>query len=350
METSRNFNKSNNRLLNIAWLMLILGLIISTYFIITRIDGYSIWGKEKVDFTTTGQIGDFFGGVVGTLFALAGTLLIILTFRSQSKQYENETFEAKFYEMLKLHSDNVRDISIAGKKGREAIEYLTKQLELIFYEVEDGFVRLKSIKTPEEIDVSAEVFTQIKKYINDNDKRLLLAHKLSYGYFFYGVNEYHITKDKNDIVYTINSLITHSIISKLLTTPEGNELNGSVHYNSILGHYYRHLYQIIKLVANNNLLEEKEKYGFTKIVRAQLSDYEQILLYYNSLSVMGEKWSTPRGEKEIEKMCFIARFRMIKNIPYYFNYFGINPAKLFMTEKNVWSRFGKDFFETNLEK
>ena len=53
---------------------------------------------------------------------------------------------------------------------------------------------------------------------------------------------------------------------------------------------------------------------------------------------------------EIKKMSFIARFRLIKNIPYFYIYFGINPAKLFKTEKNVWNNLGKDFFETNLEK
>jgi len=351
MESRIKFNENNNKLLKIVWVMLFLGFIISIYFIIsTGYDGYGIWGKEMINFTTTGQFGDFFGGVVGTLFGLSGTLLIILTFRTQSKQYEKEAFEAKFYEMLKLHSDNVREISVNNKHGRVAIEYLTKQLELIFNEVDNLLVDLKSNKiSPQEIDTNAEVFQQIKNYINEEDKRLLLAHKLSYGYFFYGIQEYHITKDNKDIVYKINLIITTLIFRNRLASNEHNEFKADEHYNSILGHYYRHLFQILKLIANNNSLIEKEKYEFAKIVRAQLSDYEQILLYYNSLSVMGEKWSMPRGEKEIEKMCFIARFRMIKNIPYYFNYFGINPSRLFMIEKNVWDKFGNDFFETNLE-
>jgi hypothetical protein len=40
---------------------------------------------------------------------------------------------------------------------------------------------------------------------------------------------------------------------------------------------------------------------------------------------------------------------MIKNIPYYFNYFGMKPLSLFKVEKNVWNKLGKDFFEADLK-
>lgn len=350
METKKQFNKNNDLLMKIARFMLAIGLLISIYFIISSgIDGYWIWGKEKINFSTTGQFGDFFGGVVGTFFALTGTLLIILTFRIQSKQYERDAFESKFYEMLKLHSENVKEIQVANKKGREAIEYLTNQLHTIFIDVENAFIRLKTIENPEEIDSNYEDLRRIKIYLNDVDKNLLLVHKIAYGYFFYGIEQYHITNDKTDVIYDINLAVTVIIKSRLLSVSEGSVYNAGTHYNSLLGHYYRQLFQLIKLVASDNILEEKEKYEFSKIVRAQLSDYEQILLYYNSLSVMGAKWITPLGMHDIEKMCFIARFKLINNIPYYFHYFGLKPAILFETEKKAWESSGESFFELDLE-
>jgi hypothetical protein len=105
----------------------------------------------------------------------------------------------------------------------------------------------------------------------------------------------------------------------------------------------------VQLVAKDKTINEEEiKYNYIKMLRAQLSDFEQALLYYNALSIMGAKWLEPLGERQIENMCYIARFRLIKNMPYYYNYFGIRPGVFFRIEKEVWESKGKYFFEINL--
>ncbi len=50
-----------------------------------------------------------------------------------------------------------------------------------------------------------------------------------------------------------------------------------------LGHYYRTLYNLIKFVDTSNLHSE-DKRSYVQLVRAQLSDFEVNLLFYNSLS------------------------------------------------------------------
>lgn len=57
--------------------------------------------------------------------------------------------------------------------------------------------------------------------------------------------------------------------------------------NSDLGHYYRYMYNIIRYVDEN----ETSKPYHIKLIRAQLSDQETVLLFYNSLSSLGEKFS-----------------------------------------------------------
>ncbi len=344
-------NKNKNLLWITAILMLVIGIIISIFFICTTInDGYWICGNGHINFTTTGQFGDFFGGVVGTFFALTGTLLLFLNFNEQTKQNKKGAFETKYYEMLRLHKENINELQVDGKKGREAIEYLIENLHAFYNEVESAVLQLSNIdKIDNYKNLSPHILMEIKNYLSDETRRKLITHQLSYGYFFYGIQKYHLSKDKSSTIFNINLFVNEMIIPNLLIVSEGYGLNGNTHYNAKLGHYFRHLYQIIKLVSNENLLDEKEKYEYIKIVRAQLSDYEQILLYYNSLSKMGEKWITPLHEKEIEKMCFIARFKLIKNIPYYFHYFGIKPANLFEIEKKVWESSGESFFETNLD-
>jgi len=62
-----------------------------------------------------------------------------------------------------------------------------------------------------------------------------------------------------------------------------------------LGHYFRTLYNLIKLVKHAPEGLEKKKY--TNIVRATLSDYETALLFYNLLSEYGNKEFKPLAEE-----------------------------------------------------
>lgn len=73
---------------------------------------------------------------------------------------------------------------------------------------------------------------------------------------------------------------------------------------SYFDHYFRHLYTIIKFIDNSNFLSFDEKYKYTTIVRATLSRYELIWLYYNGLSDIGKQ----KFKKLIEE------YSLLKNI------------------------------------
>lgn len=49
-----------------------------------------------------------------------------------------------------------------------------------------------------------------------------------------------------------------------------------------LGHYFRHLYHMVKFVATS---DEPDKKRYTNFIRAQLSNYELAVLFYNGLYV-----------------------------------------------------------------
>jgi hypothetical protein len=57
-------------------------------------------------------------------------------------------------------------------------------------------------------------------------------------------------------------------------------------YSTILAHYFRVLYRILRHIESANI-EDKQKYA--KIVRAQLSTQELVLLFYNSFIPEGHK-------------------------------------------------------------
>jgi len=65
-------------------------------------------------------------------------------------------------------------------------------------------------------------------------------------------------------------------------------------YKSDLGHYYRTLYNLVKLVDQSRVSEKK---FYTNIIRAQMSDYEVALLFLNCQSELGIKKFKPLVEK-----------------------------------------------------
>lgn len=66
---------------------------------------------------------------------------------------------------------------------------------------------------------------------------------------------------------------------------------------SYFDHYFRLMYRILKFVDNTKLIAEAEKYGYTCILRALLSRYELVWLYYNGLSDYGSEKFKPLIEK-----------------------------------------------------
>lgn len=79
-----------------------------------------------------------------------------------------------------------------------------------------------------------------------------------------------------------------------------------------LGHYYRHFYQNIKFINDQVYLTYNEKYSYIKLLRVHLSNYEQIMLFFNSLSLVGRKleFSQPSLNNQL-----ITKYNLIKNIP-----------------------------------
>lgn len=75
-------------------------------------------------------------------------------------------------------------------------------------------------------------------------------------------------------------------------------------FHSHVGHYFRNLYHILKFIDESPATEEEKKlYG--RLVRAQLSSDELVLLFYNCLSNVGVEKFKPLVEK----------FAMLQHVP-----------------------------------
>ena len=111
---------------------------------------------------------------------------------------------------------------------------------------------------------------------------------------------------------------------------------------SRFGHYYRHLYQMVKYVVDQDseLFGDSEKREYLRIIRAQLSDNEQLMLYFNYLSGYGGAWENSENH-------FFSDYRMIHNMPVQLVDFTIKPSEEFKIQIERISESGEEMFEAD---
>jgi hypothetical protein len=123
-------------------------------------------------------------------------------------------------------------------------------------------------------------------------------------------------KGRDVFKHTFDELESNLIYTEDITFVKSIYLKFYARHQTDFGHYFRNLYRIIKLVDSTqfseSLLSKAEqndeyliKYNYTCMIRAQLSDYELLWLFYNCLSLNGIEKFKP----------LVERYALFKNIP-----------------------------------
>lgn len=279
---------------------------------------------QASSYMESGQIGDIVGGTTNPIIAIFAALLTFAAFwiqykanRQQREDISLERFESNLYEMLHLHRENLFDLSCGTEKGRLAVVSFCYKLKLLYFIIDKLIDKL--------IREDKQLF---ENYCNKNDYEGIEAKTIiAYNLFFYGTNFSLVFDDNSDerklydklasIIKNMEKKFFHisssssqyndSLINKSSDNvtyyfqhdnlecwyPNAIDIPDSLlcGYNDKLGVYFRQLYQIVKFVALKEGITEDEKYQYMRIVRSQLSDYEQIILYYNSLTQIGKAWN-----------------------------------------------------------
>ena len=391
---NRNFERSFQKGFAIFLILLGIGITIG-FLIISNRPGYGVNnGQQSSDISFSGQLGDFIGGIVGTVFSLAGVILLYITLRAQRENFHRERLESNFFEMIRFNRENLNEMMFAYKAKEYTEEFKEATVE---HKYEKRAV-LKKI-----FDQYKEAHEELKDYFNrkkineiyqDSYYKLLSKNQtiierditlfefaridIIYLIIFFGVGDdgketiKSVLKDKyksdfldwilsiaalkpkmdsnywNTWRYNrIANLVFDDIDTFLQLRKEGHWSTKTLHPVSIpggptgnivydpyypdnyvkyygghqfrLGHYYRHLFQTVRFIDKEELLNFKVKYNYIKILRGQLSTYEQILLFINSISTIGRTWeleSRNNPSEEISKNSqLITKYNLIKNIP-----------------------------------
>jgi hypothetical protein len=306
--------------------LILIGIVFTIFFSIQFIFNSNQLNLGPIDTSIWGQYGDIIGGFVGTIVALVGVLLLFETLREQRHTYIKQQVETRFFELLKLHRDNVAEMKSKGKEGRD-----------VLIDIKDEFHELYTlvIKTYDQKSSKLEEGLWKKKAI-----------QIAYLILFFGVNNSSTAYLKKRIKIIMSNDILNDLFDRFClddlidnhkTTKDENKLKSKEKrsylkydgHQSRLGHYYRHLFQSIKYINDqpSALFSYKEKYSYVKTFRAQLGTHEQALLLYNVISPLGEPWELSSEIKD-ENSKLITKYNMIKNIPWGFTK-EINPKDYF---------------------
>jgi len=272
-----------------------------------------IESKYPIDTSIFADYGTVVGGMLSAIFSLIGILLVIQTINEQTKQNKLQNIESRFFELLKIHRENVQEFNSKGKNGRNVIISIYDDFNELFEYIK------KLYKIENAGNISSEEW----------NKR---CSQITYLIIFFGLeNNYStvlIQKIKliiSDDLYfnnyfnpaVLNPLIQDHKKTKLENSTKPKEKKVYLKYNgnqSRLGHYFRHLYQTVTFINEQptTLLAYNDKYFYIKTLRAQLTNHEQAIFFYNSLTELGLPWELGISSFN-DKL--ITKFNIIKNIP-----------------------------------
>ena len=242
---------------------------------------------DTINPTTAGQFGDFVGGYIGTAFALLSVLLLYRTLRTQQQSAKQQFFESKYFELIKMHRDNVAEMRLHSTLGRHVFPLILREL----------------------CAVQAIVCTVASRRHLDLTQHQILH--VSYCCVFYGVSQdlskmlrTSLHEYCSDFIEEIKERLTNASTRAEVVATNDLPYTPFEGQQSLLGHYYRHLYQTIQYVDRHD--QNIDHYEYVKTVRAQLSTHEQVLLLINSLCPLGSHWWSES---------LIIKYKMVKNIP-----------------------------------
>jgi len=208
------------------------------------------------------SLGNFSGGAVAAFWSLAGVILIFIAFLGQKLEllYQKEE--------LRLNRQELKDT-------REVLNEQKKEFELqnqtlLNQNFQNLFFQL--LRNHADIIHHIDLGTGNTK-ISGRD-----CFKEMYGNFKNSFNR--LTQEYNSELEKIEKAYSLCFDK----------------YRIDLSHYFRNLYNVVKLIDRSDISNE-DKRMYMNTLKAQLSTYELALLFYNCLSSYGSKRFKPLVEK-----------------------------------------------------
>lgn len=307
---------------NTTWVYILIAstFILFSLFAPILFTKFSIYDLTNQD---NAIIADTIYGLTGPFIAIAAAFLTYAAFLvqkkandiqiestiNQIKKDELANFENRLFKLIELHRQNVNELSLIltdSKNGQEVIERLCKNIEIVI-QFENWYEKEKRVSL---------------NYTN-RDKRvfayLLICHGKSLGknsmfkkdpftkYSNEQLIDYIFDKCSKVSNLDLND-VTIPMFIRRIKNGETKVLDFKYGYMNDLSRYFRQVFQIVKFIDNQEQLTIEQKKEYFKILRTNLSNKDQELLFNNIISPYGKPW---------EDNCYISTYNIFKNISTY---------------------------------
>ena len=259
-------NSKHNNWLSKKNLIITIGIFFSICLIIGLLCAWNrpihMFNREYVlDNGLCGNIGDFIGGVVGPFLSFIGVIITCLIFKEQKEQTSRINTEQQ-----SLTKESIREESYQSELQRfntlffELMALHQRQVESLHKETV-LYGNNQSYRAGS--DYFERCIKELYSNLKINTQSYLRRNKSVYGKYLY--------------LYFANA--------------------------QALAPYFRVLFRIFDLIEKANI-SPIEKARYAKIIRAQLSERELLILRYNSYTDYGKKFVT-----------YINKYRLLKHLP-----------------------------------
>lgn len=247
--------------------------------------GVFIWDESfnlTNDFNTDkiSGFGDFIGGIIGSLWSLAGVILFYVALTEQridikinrdalNAQVKALNQQIKEFELQRTELGETRKVFVEqGETLRvQRFENTFFQLVNLHHEIIDklNFDRKNQYSGSIEIEKRGV----ISNAVIDLNGRIVLKNVIDKADGFGGlIREPNLPTNKNEAEERLCDAYKEFYFDD---------------YKQLLSHYYRNIYHIFKFIFTTTLIMDDKKQFYASIVRAQLSSDELLLIAYNSI-------------------------------------------------------------------
>lgn len=253
-----------------------------------------------------GLLGDSYG-IWNALFSALAFFGVVYTLWRQNKETSKRSLIDQYYKMLDFQQTLIDDMAVLPVSKNQRNTAIIKNKDAVELKIMEGPDSVKGRKVFVEYKAQLKYLMRIVKEIS-SEKELNLQEMevadIAYAVFYYGAEKewipfmHEYLKD-----YAQKELLANEVLTKITKNKKYVLGRTNQNYMSV---YSRNMYNAIKLIDESKLLTEKEKIRYVKILRAQLSNAELYVLFFNLLSRFGKKW--------IEND-YVVKYQLIQNLP-----------------------------------
>lgn len=224
--------------------------------------------NQSIDSEKFGQFGDIVGGVIGSIWALAGVILFYISLKEQRK-------------IIDTSIESIKQQEIALKQQQKSIDIQNEDLELQRDEIQKTRAVLeeqRNVAKEQSIILKAQHFESnfyALVELNQKIKSNLLRSHEGKNHFSEIVGEL-----RNNLVNSWCPVSSYFICKK-------KYLQVFFKHKDVLGHYFKTIDRVFQTVENSQF-DDSNKFFYLKTLRSQLTESELILLYYHSTTEFGD--------------------------------------------------------------